>query len=51
MGPYPRLVRKKEEKERFDQEAGPSAKELEEEGVTELKQEEEITWSLTSAEL
>jgi len=50
MGPYPQLVREEEEKERFDQEAGPSTRELEE-GVRELRQEEEITLSLTSAEL
>ena len=49
MGLYPQLVREEEENERFDQEDGPLPRELEE--VRELKQEEEITWSLTSAEL
>ncbi|GAB0206907.1 hypothetical protein GRJ2_003156300 [Grus japonensis] len=47
-GPYHRLVR--EEEERFDQEAGPSAKKWEE-GVREIRQEAETTWSLTSSEL
>jgi len=35
-GPYPQLVREEEEKERSDQEAGPSTRKLEEE-VRELK--------------
>ncbi|GAB0208081.1 hypothetical protein GRJ2_003273800 [Grus japonensis] len=50
-GPYHRLVREEEEEEeRFDQEAGPSAKKWEE-GVREIRQEAETTWSLTSSEL
>ncbi|GAB0207342.1 hypothetical protein GRJ2_003199800 [Grus japonensis] len=50
-GPYHRLVREEEEEEeRFDQEAGPSAKKREE-GVREIRQEAETTWSLTSSEL
>ena len=48
-GPYPRLIREEKE-ENLDQEAGPSAKGLEE-GITELKQEAESTRSLTSSEL
>jgi len=44
------LVREEEEKERADREAGPSTRELEEQ-FRELKQEEEITQSLTLAEL
>ncbi|KAK4806857.1 hypothetical protein QYF61_012578 [Mycteria americana] len=48
MGPYHRLVR--EEEEGFDQEAGPSAKKWEE-GVREIRQEAETTWSMTSSEL
>ncbi|GAB0185848.1 hypothetical protein GRJ2_001050100 [Grus japonensis] len=50
MGPYHRLVREEEEEKRFDQEAGPLAKKLEE-GVREIRQEAETTWSLTSSEL
>ncbi|GAB0208835.1 hypothetical protein GRJ2_003349200 [Grus japonensis] len=50
-GPYHRLVREEEEEEeRFDQEAGPSAKKWEE-GVREIRQEAETTRSLTSSEL
>ncbi|KAK4810729.1 hypothetical protein QYF61_007703 [Mycteria americana] len=49
-GPYHRLVREEEEEERFDQEAGPSAKKLEE-GVREFRQEAETTQSLASSEL
>ncbi|KAM9591472.1 uncharacterized protein ACIBXB_006268 [Morphnus guianensis] len=49
-GPYHRLVREEEEEERFDLEAGPSIKKLEE-GVRELRQEAETTRSLTSSEL
>ncbi|KAK4822911.1 hypothetical protein QYF61_023274 [Mycteria americana] len=49
-GPYHRLVREEEEEEGFDQEAGPSAKKLEE-GVREFRQEAETTWSVTSSEL
>ena len=49
-GPYPRLVREEEEEERFVQEAGPSTKKWEE-GMRELSQEAETTWSLTSSEL
>ncbi|KAK4826744.1 hypothetical protein QYF61_010997 [Mycteria americana] len=48
-GPYHRLVREEEEEERFDQEAGPSTKELEE-GVREFRQEAETIWSLISSE-
>ncbi|GAB0207603.1 hypothetical protein GRJ2_003226000 [Grus japonensis] len=50
-GPYHQLVREEEEEEeRFEQEAGPSAKK-QEEGVREIRQEAETTWSLTSSEL
>ncbi|GAB0206700.1 hypothetical protein GRJ2_003135600 [Grus japonensis] len=50
-GPYHQLVREEEEEEeRFDQEAGPSAKK-QEEGVREIRQEAETTWSLTSSKL
>ncbi|GAB0210089.1 hypothetical protein GRJ2_003474700 [Grus japonensis] len=50
-GPYHQLVREEEEEEeRFDQEAGPSAKKWEE-GVREIRQEAETTWSLTSSKL
>ncbi|XP_075595208.1 uncharacterized protein LOC142599193 [Balearica regulorum gibbericeps] len=50
-GPYHRLVREEEEEEeRFEQEAGPSAKKWEE-GVREIRQEAETTRSLTSSEL
>ncbi|GAB0210142.1 hypothetical protein GRJ2_003480000 [Grus japonensis] len=50
-GPYHQLVREaEEEEERFDQEAGPSAKKWEE-GVREIRQEAETTQSLTSSEL
>ncbi|GAB0207736.1 hypothetical protein GRJ2_003239300 [Grus japonensis] len=51
MAPYHRLIREEEEEEeRFDQEAGPSAKKWEE-GVREIRQEAETTRSLTSSEL
>ncbi|GAB0177290.1 hypothetical protein GRJ2_000194200 [Grus japonensis] len=43
-------IREEEEEERFDQEASPSAKKWEE-GVREIRQEAETTWSLTSSEL
>ncbi|GAB0207263.1 hypothetical protein GRJ2_003191900 [Grus japonensis] len=50
-GPYHQLVREEEEEEeRFDQEAGPSAKKWEE-GLREIRQEAETTWSLTSSKL
>jgi len=43
-------ISKRGERERFDQEAGPSTRELGVE-VRELKEEEETTLSLTSSEL
>lgn len=50
MHQYHHLIRKKEEKERFDQEASPLTKKFEE-VVREFRQETKTNWFMTSSEL